>query len=143
MDKNAEMSVRVFYKPRFSTYLLLFFGVFLIVTGKGGLMVLGGIFLLISYVMFFVIKDSLRAKIDASRICLYGVNECNIANLEISDVMEWNTSSKGIYIKTVDEREYFTETYDTMQANRALRKILADKETINLLKNEKRKRKSK
>lgn len=131
--ENKKLVAKIFYKPKFSTFVFLLLSFALLLTKKIEIIILGIIFVVIGLIVLLVVKDRTTAEIYEHLIILYHGDKEEKFCIPIEEIAEWNTNSGGIYILKKDGNKLFVETHETMKANKALKKVAEQAETIEIL----------
>ena len=125
-------TVKIFYKPKYSTYISLMMGIGLLFLNNIYIFILGLIFIVVSLYVIFKIENKLVAEIYEDKIVIHN-NEKTI--IKLNEIVEWSVIDDGIYIKTDLLKEYTIETYCTIKISDTLKKLAKDKEKILLIRN--------
>lgn len=137
MDKEKECVV-VNYKPVFPQLLIALLGCACVYFGHIASILLGLFLVGLSLLVQFGVKDYHLFDIYDDRLAIYDPNSGSVEEtIPFSDIEEWNINRAkpySLYLRLKDGRQILRETYQIAKVNKALRKYIDKKESIQLQK---------
>ena len=130
MNKDIKL-YKIGFKPRFEVYAVLVFGILLALVPNMFIRIVGAVFILISIVAKFMIKDHTVAALSDKEVFVYHEDDIDVIDFDEIDtwlVRSTDTRMGGIGFALKDGSNVTVMTFQAEKFRVALNKVLRHKE---------------